>query len=426
MVEPRPDWMRLYRNIFHLFIWQGSAYVVPLIVTPYLARVLGLESYGIFGLSLAVVSYGVMLTDWGFSLTATQRVARAVDDPDLLRRLFWGTLLARIVLAVLSFLLLGAAILLVPSFRAIWPPLVASSIAIVATALSANWFLQGLQFMGAFAASALAGRLLTLPLMLIFVHRPGDVVVAVTIQSATQLLSAVVSLVVSARLARLGPAEWDMRNAFSQIHDGWLQFASSLSVSMYTQFNAVFVGFIAGPAQAGLLTGSQRILQAFQGLAMPVNMAVYPQVNLLTEKNPAGAFRMMFRVLAMQTAFAVCLSVAMYLVSNFLVRSFLGPDFGPAVPVVQTLALMPLLAGITNVLGSNMLLPIGLRLSYTVALLAAGVVNAVFLIALSGRFGAVGGAISAVGTEVFLVSAMAAILYANRAILLRMRNGNGP
>ncbi len=418
--------MRLYRNIFHLFIWQGSAYVVPLIVTPYLARVLGLESYGIFGLSLAVVSYGVMLTDWGFSLTATQRVARAVDEPDLLRRLFWGTLLARIVLALLSFLLLGAAILLVPSFRAIWPPLLASSIAIVATALSANWFLQGLQFMGAFAASALAGRLLTLPLMLIFVHRPGDVVVAVTIQSATQLLSAVVSLVISARLARLGPAEWDMRNAFSQIHDGWLQFASSLSVSMYTQFNAVFVGFIAGPAQAGLLTGSQRILQAFQGLAMPVNMAVYPQVNLLTEKNPAGAFRMMFRVLAMQTAFAVCLSVAMYFVSTFLVRSFLGPDFAQAVPVVQTLALMPLLAGITNVLGSNVLLPIGLRLSYTIALISAGVVNAVFLIALSGRFGAVGGAISAVGTEVFLVSAMAAILYANRAILLRMRNGSCP
>jgi O-antigen/teichoic acid export membrane protein len=413
--------MKLFRNFFNLMIWQGSNYLVPLVVTPYLARVLGLHAFGVFGFTVAVAAYGILLSDWGFNLSATQKISRAVNDPAQLRQLFWATFLAKVTLSLIALVVLGIVTVSVPFLRAIWPEMMACSLSIIATAISVYWFLLGTQSMGGFAASALIGRLVTIPLMLLFVHRPGDVWIAVAIQGGTQFISAAVSIVISSRVARLTPFEFRPRLAWRQVYDGWHQFLSNFSVSLYTQLNGIFVGIFAGPAQLGLLTGSQRISSAFQGLVMPINMAVYPQVNYLVEHNPPAALRLMTRVFFGQAAYAACLSAAMYVAAPFIVPRFLGAAFEPATAVLQVLAIMPCLAGLTNVLGQNILLPLGLKSAYTGALVAAGLVNIVLLVLLVRPFGAIGGAMAGVITEIGLVLMMGGAVFAKRRMLIAMR-----
>lgn len=415
--------MSLSRNIVHLFIWQGSTFLVPLIVTPYLARVLGLHAYGIYGLTLAAIAYASLVADWGFNLSATQKIARAQDDAALLRSLFWSTLLAKLMLALAALAGLAAVVLAVPSFRAEWPAMAAGGLSVIATAFTANWFLQGQQRMGMFAAASLAGRLLSIPLVLLLVHRPREVAIAVAIQGVSQLVSAIASIVVSMRLVALRPIEIRPRLAIEQIEDGWHQFASSLAVAMYTQANALFVGLQAGQAQAGLITGSQRLQGAFLGLIQPVTMAVYPYVNRVTETDPRQATKVMFRLAFAQFVYGAVLGVVMYASAPYVVPLFLGEAFRPAIVVVQVLALLPPLAGLTNALGSNMLLPLGLKAHYTASLVAAGVLNVVLLLLLAGRYGAFGGGCAAVATEIFLTFAMAGALYRHRTLFARMRQG---
>ena len=417
---------KIYRNIVHLFIWQGSTYLVPLIVTPYLARVLGVQAFGKFGLTIAVVTYGMLLSDWGFTLSATQKVARASHDPVLLRRLFWGTLTAKFGLSLLALALLAVVTMCVPTLRAMWPALVAGSLGIIATAASVNWFLQGLQLMGKFAGSALAGRLMMIPLMILLVHVPDDLWKAVAVQGGTQFLSAIVSNVVAARTVRLAPFAFDPGFAWQQVRDGWHQFVSNLSTSFYTQVNGVFLGFLSTPAQLGLLMGSQRISSAFQGLVVPINLAIYPQINYMTEHDPPGAVRLMARVLTAQAVFAGCLGIAMYVAAPFIVPRFLGRDFTPAIPVVQVLALLPFLAGVTNVLGQDILLPLGLKAGYTASLVGAGLVNVLLLFVLVRPFGAIGSASASIVTEIALTVMMGRAIYRNRGVLARMRRGEKP
>lgn len=414
------------QNIFHLFLWQGSNYLVPVLVTPYLTRSFGLSSYGVFGFSIAVSAYVVLLTDWGFGLSATQKVARASDDPDRLRDLFWSVLSAKIMLGLLALAALFVATLAVPELRAIWPMLLAASLAAVSTALSASFFLQGLQDMSAFTTSALVGKLLIVPLMLLFVHRPADMFVALLIQNGTQLVSAIASIVISARRVPLLPARFDAAGGWIEIKDGWHQFLSMFSVSLYTQANTIVVGLTAGAVQAGLLTSSQRISQAFQGLVIPVNLAVYPQVSRLSHSDPPSAVRLMARVVAGQALFSSLLSIIMFVVARLIVPVFLGKAFEPSLPVVQVLSALPFLVGITNVLGTNILLPLGLKGSYTASLAIAGAVNLVALLVLTPRLGALGGALSAVITETLLCLMMGGTICFQRAIFARMRVGEPP
>ncbi|HDL8011399.1 TPA: oligosaccharide flippase family protein, partial [Yersinia enterocolitica] len=65
----------LRRNIFSLLLLQGSNYIIPLLTLPYLTRVLGVEGFGVYSLTLSLAQYFVILIDFGFNLSASKKIA---------------------------------------------------------------------------------------------------------------------------------------------------------------------------------------------------------------------------------------------------------------------------------------------------------------------------------------------------------------
>ena len=100
---------------------------------PYLSRVLGVEHFGVLGIALGVVSVMTLITDWGFSLSATQQVARHANDPETLRRILWDTYWARLGLGAMSFLGLGIVMTVVPSVGELGVVMLAAAVQVLAS-----------------------------------------------------------------------------------------------------------------------------------------------------------------------------------------------------------------------------------------------------------------------------------------------------
>ena len=64
----------IVRNTLILALSQASIYLLPLVTTPYLARVLGAEHFGLLGIASNIIGNLLIFTDWGFSLSATARL----------------------------------------------------------------------------------------------------------------------------------------------------------------------------------------------------------------------------------------------------------------------------------------------------------------------------------------------------------------
>ncbi|MTC13076.1 oligosaccharide flippase family protein, partial [Providencia stuartii] len=62
----------ILKNILSMFSIQGINYFIPLIMVPYLVRTLGLDGFGKYSIVIAIIQYLVIITDYGFNLSASR------------------------------------------------------------------------------------------------------------------------------------------------------------------------------------------------------------------------------------------------------------------------------------------------------------------------------------------------------------------
>lgn len=176
---------------------------------------------------------------------------------------------------------------------------------------------------------------------------------------------------------------------------------------MYAQTNVVILGILSGSAAAGIFNGGDRIRRAAQAAIGPISTALYPRVSVLALTDPAAAFKLIRRALIAQGGLSLCVSIAIFVFADLVVNVLLGKEFGEAATILRILSPVPLLVGINNVLGTQILLPFGKAKTFSTIIIVCGLFNIVSLVALCPRLGAVGAASSIVMTEALVTGAMA-------------------
>ncbi|WP_265503647.1 oligosaccharide flippase family protein, partial [Providencia heimbachae] len=78
----------IIKNIFSMFSIQGVNYLIPLIMVPYLVRKLGLDGFGVYSIILAITQYFVIITDYGFSLSASRQIALNIQNKNIVSKVF--------------------------------------------------------------------------------------------------------------------------------------------------------------------------------------------------------------------------------------------------------------------------------------------------------------------------------------------------
>ncbi|HER07365.1 MAG TPA: flippase, partial [Bacteroides sp.] len=80
----RPGSKVLIENFASLGVLQVLNYLLPLVVLPYLTRVIGLEMYGVLAIAAAVILYFQTTVDFGFDFTGTRDIAKNQEDREAL------------------------------------------------------------------------------------------------------------------------------------------------------------------------------------------------------------------------------------------------------------------------------------------------------------------------------------------------------
>ena len=388
-------------DVIYLVALQGLNYLAPLLVFPYLMKVLGADRFGYIGFSLSVTQYLLLLVDFGFNLSATKRIALAKDNPVELNAVFTATLYAKMALLLISFVLL-AGLSLIPPFGVYRSTMFILFLMVVGEAFTFVWLFQGLGKIR--IASVVLGsvRLAILPLCFLLVKTPDDYLTAALLQSLVALAAMALSIGIIAKKKYVAVGRFVRRKMVGEIKESFPVFLSSAAASIYTASFAVLLGYFSTPEQVGHYSAAERIMRALCFLVFaPVSQAFYPKLVRLGVENRPAATRLLRALLVVMLLAMLMVCMAMFFLSPYLV-AFFGPSYRDAVGLFQLMSVAAVFIGVGGVMAQLGLLAMGdardKRRYRQVYMIAGAVALGSIFIAIP-LWGTIGAALSLVSVE---------------------------
>ncbi len=410
---------RILSNFFSLSVLQFANYLVPLITLPYLVRVLGPSRYGLVEFARALGIYFVILTEYGFNLSATQEISVHRDDPRKVSEIFSAVLVIRLLLLVLSFVFLGLMVAAVPKLRAEWLVYLFAFGTVIGQTLFPVWLFQGLERMKHIAVLNIVARVAITVSIFVFIRRTEDYVYVPLVQSAGIIFMGLGGLILALRTLSVRFAFPSLAALRHQFAGGWHLFLSRVATTLYTTSNTVILGLLTSDTYVGYYAAGDKIVRAIQGLQLPLSQAIFPHIGRLAAESKAAALRFTERVAKLVGVVTFALSVGLFFGAPYVAGIVLGPGFEASVPVVQILSFLPFIIGLSNIFGVQVMVNFGMKKTLTKILAIAGFINVFLALILVLPLRHIGVSVAVLLTETFVTVTMYLALHRRGLNVLR-------
>lgn len=323
----------LFGNFCSLSILQGVSYVLPLITLPYLVRVLGAEKFGLVAFSQAFIQYFIILTDYGFDLSATKEVSIHREDQQKVSEIFISVLTIKFVLMVLSLILLCAVVFGFSKFKSDWQLYFLAFGSVFGQVLFPVWLFQGMERMKYMVFLNITSKFFFTILIFIVVRKTTDYFYVPLITSCGYILAGILGQWLAFR-------DFGIRFRLPVITCLWPHFKNSTSfflsrasVSIYTSSNAFFLGLFATNTVVGYYSAAEKIYLAFQCIYQPLTNALYPY---MAKHRNISIYKKIFKFSLVINSISCIL---LFIFSGPLVTCIFGSNFYPSVAILRVFSI---------------------------------------------------------------------------------------
>lgn len=388
----------LRKNILLLLMMQGANYLIPLVTFPYLTRVLGVSQFGVYAFVLTLSQYFVLVTDFGFNLSASKRIAQANGDKKTISEIYWATISAKCLIGILC----GSVVLAIYFFNVNNPDyngVVFILFTIVGSVFTPIWFFQGIEKISALTLTNVFSRAAAIPLILLLVRSVDDANIAMLVQGVVALVAAGISQVLVYRGGFIIKVPFNLVAIISQLKDSFPLFISTIAISLYTMSTPVILKLVSNSYEVGLYGSADRLRGALIGLFLVIGSAIYPRINNLFTTDKVAMYQLLRKIIIAKCSFALTIITGVWLFAPQLVALLLGEEFIAASDVLKVMSVQFFTVLMSVAMANYLLLPFGYRREYMLLPIFTCILHAGLCFFLAAKFGAIGGAISVTSVE---------------------------
>jgi len=263
----------LRNNVIFLTLLQVANYLSPLLLIPYLLRALGSAEYGTIAIILGMVQACYIITEFGFSQSATAKIAQKANKIKYVSLINGAVVAIKLMICTLCSIAVCIAIYY-QGYGGI--DVLISVIAIIFfQALQPIWFFNGIEKMGSISIFLIASKIFYCCLTVLLV--------SITHKYQSAIYSMAVSSFVGLAISLCFLYKTPYRIIYCGLKGIKEEFLYSLqffwargAVTLYTSLCVVFVGGFAGVQQASLFSVCEQIFKAGKAVTAPLCQALYP------------------------------------------------------------------------------------------------------------------------------------------------------
>jgi len=185
---------KVIENYFFMTALQMINALFGILIYPYLIRILGAGSYGLYVFAFSVTTYFVSFISFGFNMPAIKITVQNIDNLQKKNEIISSIFTAKFLLGILSLLVFLVLLFTVPFLQTHKLVFSICFVQIIAEVLFPVWYFQAIQKMRIVTFIQLGFRVLSLPFIFIFIKKPEDYWMYALIATLSVVLSGFTSV----------------------------------------------------------------------------------------------------------------------------------------------------------------------------------------------------------------------------------------
>ena len=393
-----PKTQSIKKNFIMNAILSMSAFIFPLITFPYVSRILLPEGTGKVSFATSLISYFAMFAQLGVPTYGIRACARVRDDREELTKTVQELLIINLITSAIAYAVLAVLIFTVPRLADDKMLYVIVSLTIIFNTIGMEWLYKGLEQYTYITLRSIAFKFVSLILMFMLVHAKSDYVIygGITIFAASA--SGIMNFVHARKYIDFKPVRhYNFRRHLKAV---LIFFAMSCATTIYTHLDTVMLGFMKTDVDVGYYNAAVKIKTVLVSVVTSLGAVLLPRASYYVEHGQMDEFR---RITTKAINFVFMVSVPLMVFFMIFAKEgifFLsGSAYGGAIFPMQLIMPTLLFIGLTNIMGIQVLVPLGREKIVLYSEIAGAVTDLVINALLIPKMASAGAAIGTVAAE---------------------------
>lgn len=377
----------LYNLAYNLFL-----IIVPLVVTPYLSRVLQNDGIGINSFVLTINTYFTMFASFGFGYYAQREIAKHQGNKQRQSNTFWEIMFAKGLTSALSFGLYFLMTFTVPVLEVYRSYLLIYSCTILMIALDTSFMFSGNEDFKQISLRTILVRTVEIALVFIFVKKNTDLWIYVLIYSVGSLGNSIILFPFLRKYLVKPNAFLPTRHFIPSLR----LFIPALATSLYSMLDKAMIGFLipssetmvemnaygqivikkVSEVQSGYYQQADKIVRMLLTVITALGSVMTPRnTELIRRGQEEEAKKNVMKSVRFVFFLGVPMALGLVAISRTFVPWFFGMGYQEVTLLMIVLSALILLAGLTSIFGMQYLIPKEKDTAFTIAAIAGALLN---------------------------------------------------
>ena len=348
--------MSLKGNFIYSTILTFSTYLVPLMVFPYISRILGVDSIGTIDTIDNIIDYCILFSMMGMSTLGIREIAKYKNDKNRLQETFNNLFWLNVISTIVVFFFLIVTTICIPTLQQRIVLLTIGSFKLFANLFWIEWFYRGLEDFKYITIRSVIVRLLFIVSVFVFIKEKSDFTLYYILFVSIVIINAICNWTykrnkVSLRFKHIALKAY----AKPFIILGVFAMLSAI----YTKLSIPVLSFTCGDTEAGYYATATRMYQVVIALISSLISVLIPRMSVLIRESNYTEISHLFE-LAFKMLFFISLPIIWYVefLAPDIIAIFAGNEFVQAAIPMRIVIFLVLIIGSEQIYIMQLLIPL--------------------------------------------------------------------
>lgn len=390
---------KLKKNLGYQTIFQILNTCIPLITSPYLARVLGAEKQGVFSYTQSIVNYFTLFAMLGVENYGTRTIANCGDDREKRSKSFWNIYFFQMCCTLLSIGIYVVYLTRICSQNVYIAFL--QIFYLLGSFVDINWLFFGVEKFKTTVSRNMIIRISSVVLILSTVRKPSDLWIYTLIMAGSTFLSNIILWFFASKEVDVKAIRTvSKKEVVKHIKPNLVLFVPLMAMSVYHIMDKTMLGLLSTYKQVGYYYNADKIINIPIGILIGIGTVMLPRMTALNSNGLINEAKKLF-LLSIELIVAVSSAMAcgIFAISVEFTPFFFGSGYDECIRVIMMLSPVLVIKGLSLVARMQYLIPNQKEKIFIESVFWGAGINLIVNLLLIVRLGALGAAIGTMVAE---------------------------